>query len=67
MLAGNLAAILTGGLLTLVVTLTTNRHFDSSMAHEVWENTRDIDNPLSPWTECYARYYITISCKTGLS
>ena len=23
--------------------------------NEVWENTRDIDNPLSPWTELYAR------------
>ena len=56
MLAGNLAAILTGGLLTVIVTLITNRHFDSSMEEEVWENTRDIDNPLSPWTENYARY-----------
>ena len=56
MLAGNVAAILTGGVFTLVVSLVTNRHFDPSMAHEVWENTRDIDNPLSPWTEYYARW-----------
>ena len=25
------------------------------MADSVWETTRDIDNPLSPWTEMYAR------------
>ena len=70
MLAGNVAAILTGGVFTLVVSLVTNRHFDPSTAHEVWENTRDIDNPLSPWTEQYARYehikMMPVHCRTCL-
>ena len=54
MLAGNVASIVTGGLITVTVTLFT-RGWNSNMTHEVWENTRDIDNPLCPWTERYAR------------
>ena len=53
MLAGNLAAILSAGLITVVVSLVTNRN--QMATDEIWENTRDIDNPLSPWTEKYAR------------
>ena len=56
MLAGNIVAIVAGGLITVVVSLITNRHYTPEMAHEIWETTRDIDNPLSPWTEQYARY-----------
>ena len=58
MLWGNVVAIVTGGVVTVIVSLITNRHFTPESAQEVWENTRDIDNPLSPWTELYARYVI---------
>ncbi|XP_041377330.1 urea-proton symporter DUR3-like [Gigantopelta aegis] len=54
MLCGNLAAILSGGIITIVVTFITNRNYDATAGKEIWENTRDIDNPLSPWTEKYA-------------
>ena len=55
MLAGNLAAISTGGILTIIGSLIANRKFVPGSAGEIWENTRDIDSPLSPWTELYAR------------
>ena len=55
MLCGNVVAISTGGIVTIVVSLITNRDWDSAMEKEIWENTRDIDNPLQPWTERYAR------------
>ncbi|XP_064611598.1 uncharacterized protein LOC135475601 [Liolophura sinensis] len=55
MLGGNIVAIVSGGLLSFLVSMVTNRNFDSSRGAEVWESTRDIDNPLSPWTENYAR------------
>ncbi|KAK2149319.1 hypothetical protein LSH36_455g04021, partial [Paralvinella palmiformis] len=55
MLTGNLCAILSGGVLAVIVTFITNWHYDASTSTEVWETTRDIDNPLSPWTELYAR------------
>ena len=55
MLCGNLVAIGSGGLITIIVSFVTNRHYTCEMAHEIWETTRDIDNPLSPWTEMYAR------------
>ncbi|KAK7450506.1 hypothetical protein BaRGS_00039937, partial [Batillaria attramentaria] len=55
MLCGNLVAILSGGIITIVVSFITNRHYESGQAAEIWENTRDIDSPLSPWTEVYAK------------
>ena len=55
MLVGNLAAIFSGAFLTIIISLVENRHFDNSQSDDVWETTRDIDNPLSPWTELYAR------------
>ena len=45
MLCGNLAAILSGAVLTIVISLVTNRQQTADVAHEIWENTRDIDNP----------------------
>ena len=54
MLVGNLAAILSGAVITFVVSLITSRNKMNS-PEVVWESTRDIDNPLSPWTELYAR------------
>lgn len=55
MLAGNLGAILSGGLITIIVSLFGSCRNKATDAHEVWEKTRNIDNPLSPWTEMYAR------------
>ena len=57
MLAGNLCAILSGGLITVIVSLVQMRDREINVA-EVWETTRDIDNPLNPWTEVYARYVL---------
>ena len=54
MLAGNEVAIVLGGVITVVVSLITSRKREHD-ANEIWENTRDIDNPLTPWTEAYAR------------
>lgn len=54
MLVGNLTSILVGGLVCVVVSLI-NGHNKDLHVDEVWEHTRDIDNPLSPWTELYAR------------
>ncbi|XP_064641869.1 uncharacterized protein LOC135496466 [Lineus longissimus] len=55
MLTGNLVAIFSSGIITVIVTFLTNRSYNKHMLTEIWENTRDIDNPLSPWTELYAR------------
>uniref|UniRef100_A0A1I8GDX2 MCU domain-containing protein n=3 Tax=Macrostomum lignano TaxID=282301 RepID=A0A1I8GDX2_9PLAT len=55
MLVGNLVSIFTGLLVTLAVTMATNRSMDADAAAEVWEVTRDIDNPLLPWAEVYAK------------
>lgn len=55
MLCGNLVAILFSGVVTVVVSFVTNRYYDKSQDAEIWENTRDIDNPLAPWTEVYAK------------
>ena len=54
MLCGNLTAILSGGIITIVMTFVTSRNYDVEAGKEIWETTRDIDNPLSPWTEKYA-------------
>jgi hypothetical protein len=55
MLAGNVVAILAGGLITIVMSFVTNRDYVKEQETEIWENTRDIDSPLSPWTEVYAK------------
>ena len=55
MLCGNVVAIGSGGFICIIVSFITNRNYSSEMADSVWETTRDIDNPLSPWTEMYAR------------
>ncbi|KAK3104356.1 hypothetical protein FSP39_000209 [Pinctada imbricata] len=55
MLAGNLVAILTGGVITIFYSLVTSCSASTLNSADVWENTRDIDNPLSPWTELYAK------------
>ncbi len=55
MLVGNVVAIGSGGLICITVSLITNRNYTSEMETTVWENTRDIDSPLGPWTEMYAK------------
>ncbi|KAK6177025.1 hypothetical protein SNE40_015215 [Patella caerulea] len=55
MLCGNLTAILSGGIITIVLSFVTNRNFSPATGKEIWENTRDIDNPLNPWTETYSK------------
>ncbi|GFR85860.1 urea-proton symporter DUR3-like [Elysia marginata] len=55
MLCGNLVSILGGGIVTIVVTFLTNKDFEPGQGSEIWENTRDIDNPLSPWMEKYQK------------
>ena len=55
MLAGNLVGIISSGIITPIVSILTSQ-YDQKKGVDVWENTRDIDNPLSPWTERYAKY-----------
>eukprot|EP00105_Crassostrea_gigas_P021844 XP_011441136.1 PREDICTED: urea-proton symporter DUR3 [Crassostrea gigas] len=53
MLAGNLMGILSSGIITPAVSMLTTPHDHNR--DDIWENTRDIDNPLNPWTERYAK------------
>lgn len=55
MLCGNITSIGVSFIVTVTVSLATNRYYNGGNAQEIWENTRDIDNPLSPWVELYAR------------
>jgi len=52
MLVGNLVSILSGGTITVVVSLIRGK---DQPPDTVWENTRDIDNPLRPWSDFYVR------------
>jgi len=54
MLVGNLVSILSGGTITIVISLIKGK---DQLPEDVWENTRDIDNPLRPWSDFYVRYY----------
>ena len=53
MLAGNIAAILMGASLAIMVSLLTRRPMSQAEIEAEWEKTRDIDNPLSPWVQVY--------------
>ncbi|XP_077996739.1 uncharacterized protein LOC144450048 [Glandiceps talaboti] len=55
MLTGNCVAIGSGAIITLVITYVTNFRLSAHQKEETWEKTRDIDNPLAPWTELYIR------------
>nr|XP_054750098.1 uncharacterized protein LOC129255796 [Lytechinus pictus] len=57
MLIGNCGSILSGALITLVVSFLTNRGVTEEEKHEIWEKTRDIDNPLSPWPQLYVKEF----------
>jgi len=52
MLVGNLVSILSGGAITVMMSLIRGR---DQPPESVWENTRDIDNPLRPWSDFYVR------------
>jgi len=53
MLAGNIAAIMTGAMASLFVSLFTRGPMTDQEVEAEWEKTRDIDNPLNPWVEVY--------------
>lgn len=55
MLAGNVVSIASGAIITILASLVLNRNGRGQDKKEVWETTRDIDNPLRPWTELYAK------------
>ncbi|ESO00915.1 hypothetical protein HELRODRAFT_82671 [Helobdella robusta] len=55
MLAGNLASIISGAVITVVTSVVLNRSNNDEKNRETWEMTRDIDNPLRPWTELYSK------------
>ena len=55
MLAGNVVSIASGAIITILVSLILSRNSKGQDKKEVWEMTRDIDNPLRPWTELYAK------------
>ncbi|KAL3875049.1 hypothetical protein ACJMK2_037988 [Sinanodonta woodiana] len=54
-LVGNIVSLFSGGLIAVVVSLLTSPKLTQETRTEIWESTRDIDNPLSPWTELYAK------------
>ncbi|XP_052271715.1 uncharacterized protein LOC127872425 [Dreissena polymorpha] len=51
-LTGNLVSLLSGGVIAVLVSLLSGKNKEGA---EVWEKTRDIDSPLNPWTELYAK------------
>ncbi|KAL4238295.1 hypothetical protein ACF0H5_003007 [Mactra antiquata] len=52
MLTGNVVSLVAGGVIAVVISLLSLGNKEDP---EVWEKTRDIDNPLSPWTELYEK------------
>ena len=51
MLTGNVTAIVAGGVICAVVSYFT---YSGDMDEdEIWNLTKDIDNPLTPWTQLY--------------
>ena len=55
-LIGNVTSVVGGGLVCVIVSyVTTCKSAKKSNPDEVWEATLDIDNPLQPWAETYAR------------
>ena len=62
MLVGNLVSIISSGIVVIIWSLIANRGEEdggtASSSDTAWDKTRDIDNPLRPWTENYTRYNI---------
>ncbi|XP_033624975.1 urea-proton symporter DUR3-like [Asterias rubens] len=57
MLIGNCVSLLSGGIITVCFSFATGKRLTEEESLEIWEKTRDIDNPLSPWTELYVREF----------
>ncbi|XP_033764344.1 urea-proton symporter DUR3-like [Pecten maximus] len=55
LLCGNIVAIITGGVITVTTSLVQSWKNGSLPREEIWEQTRDIDSPLSPWTQLYEK------------
>jgi hypothetical protein len=55
MLVGNVCSITTGGVMVVCLTFYTAKSLNVDQKLEVWEKTRDIDSPLLPWPEIYAK------------
>ncbi|XP_076358692.1 uncharacterized protein LOC143251173 isoform X2 [Tachypleus tridentatus] len=53
MLIGNVASVGMGGFLCIVVSLVTSKPLSKEESDRIWEKTRNIDNPLNPWTYVY--------------
>ena len=51
MLTGNVVALVAGGAICCIVSLLTSD--STTPGEEEWEKTRDLDNPLTPWTSLY--------------
>ncbi|VEL35785.1 unnamed protein product [Protopolystoma xenopodis] len=58
MLIGNCTSLGVGLLLPIVITYASTRHWKEQVLDpdKVWDSMRDIDNPLKPWPEIYARW-----------
>ncbi|XP_022237451.1 urea-proton symporter DUR3-like [Limulus polyphemus] len=57
MLVGNLVSIGMGGVLSVLVSLATNSSSAREEENHDWEKTRNIDNPLNPWTNVYQKEF----------
>ncbi|XP_060071327.1 uncharacterized protein LOC132551230 [Ylistrum balloti] len=55
LLCGNIVAIMSGGIITVVTSFVQSWKYGSIPREEIWEKTRDIDSPLSPWTQLYEK------------
>ncbi|XP_021366508.1 urea-proton symporter DUR3-like [Mizuhopecten yessoensis] len=55
LLCGNVVAISSGGIITVVTSFVQSWKFGSLPREEIWERCRDIDSPLSPWTQLYEK------------
>ena len=55
MLVGNVASIILGGVVTVVVSLATVKKMPHEETVATWEKTLRIDNPLYPWSELYSK------------
>ncbi|CAH1782806.1 unnamed protein product [Owenia fusiformis] len=56
MFVGNCCSIGVGGIVCIVVSLVTGKS-KSDKAYEEWEKTRNIENPLHPWSLKYAEEF----------
>jgi len=53
MLIGNIVSVTVGGVACVLLSLFDNLHMTSEQMTLEWDKTRDIDNPLTPWTWVY--------------